>query len=35
MNEPHWPTWALTTFAAVVVASGVCVVLLLVAAVYS
>lgn len=33
MNEPHWPAWALTTLAAVVVSSGICFVLLLVAAV--
>lgn len=29
MNEPHWPMWALTLYAAVVVASGICFVLLL------
>lgn len=33
MNEPHWPMWALTALAAVVVVSGLCFVALLVAAV--
>lgn len=31
--KTHWPAWALATYAAVVVASGICFVLLLVLAV--
>ncbi|MDP7706836.1 hypothetical protein [Mycobacterium sp. TY815] len=33
LPTPHWPLWALTSLAAVVVVSGVCFVALLVAAV--
>lgn len=33
LPNPHWPMWALTVLAAVVVASGLCFVALLVAAV--
>lgn len=29
MNQPHWPAWALAIYAAFVVASGICFVLLL------
>lgn len=33
LRKRRWPTWALGTYAAVVVASGICFVLLLIAAV--